>query len=222
MVRATVVVVGANRGIGLALVEAYLERGDAVLATCRSSNPQLDATGAEVVTGVDVTTEQGLDRLEEALEGRLVDVLIHNAGILTKETLSDLNVDRILRQFEVNALAPLRTVARMSRAMRPGSKVGILTSRMGSIADNGSGSMYGYRMSKAAVNAAGVSLARDLAPAGIAVALLHPGFVRTDMTGGNGYVDAAHAASGLVARLHALTLDVSGRFWHADGQELPW
>jgi NAD(P)-dependent dehydrogenase (short-subunit alcohol dehydrogenase family) len=93
---------------------------------------------------------------------------------------------------------------------------------MGSIDDNNSGGMYGYRMSKAAVNIAGVSLARDLAPRGIAVALLHPGFVRTEMTGGRGNVDPPEAARGLIARIDELTLETSGGFWHASGKRLPW
>jgi NAD(P)-dependent dehydrogenase (short-subunit alcohol dehydrogenase family) len=93
---------------------------------------------------------------------------------------------------------------------------------MGSIADNGSGGYYGYRMSKAAVNAAGVSLARDLAGRGIAVALLHPGMVATDMTGRHG-IAPADAARGVIARIDALSVENTGRFWHAGtGEELPW
>ena len=93
---------------------------------------------------------------------------------------------------------------------------------MGSIADNTSGGSYGYRMSKAAVNAAGVSLARDLEDSGIAVVLLHPGYVRTDMTGGSGQVEPAEAAAGLLARLDELDLAATGTFRHASGESLPW
>jgi NAD(P)-dependent dehydrogenase (short-subunit alcohol dehydrogenase family) len=93
---------------------------------------------------------------------------------------------------------------------------------MGSIADNSSGGRYGYRMSKAAVNMAGVSLARDLATAGVAVAILHPGFVRTDMTGRQGMIDPAESAAGLIARIDDLTLESSGSFWHCSGESLPW
>lgn len=217
-----VVVIGANRGIGLALVHTLIARGDRVVATCRTPSEGLSSTSAEVVTGVDVTRDAGIESLRAAIGSRSIDVLIHNAGVLTRETLTDLDAERIRWQFEVNALAPIRTIASLAPSLGEGAKVGILTSRMGSIADNTSGSMYGYRMSKAAVNAAGVSLARDLAGAGVAVALLHPGYVRTDMTGGNGYVGPDHAAEGLIARLDDLTLETSGRFWHADGPELPW
>ena len=106
--------------------------------------------------------------------------------------------------------------------MTPGAKVALITSRMGSIADNSSGGSYGYRMSKAALNAAGRSLAIDLAARGIAVGLLHPGYVRTDMTGGSGNVEASEAAAMLVARIDELDAAKSGSFRHANGEELPW
>ena len=106
--------------------------------------------------------------------------------------------------------------------MSQGSKVGIITSRMGSIADNDSGGSYAYRMSKAAVNAAGKSLSIDLKPKGIAVAILHPGWVRTDMTGHGGLIDADESAKGLLDRMAELNLDNSGTFWHMNGEVLPW
>ena len=97
-----------------------------------------------------------------------------------------------------------------------------MTSRMGSIEDNSSGGRYGYRMSKVAVNMAGRSLAHDLRSAGVAVAILHPGFVRTEMTGNTGLVDPPESAAGLMARIDELTLETSGSFWHANGELLPW
>jgi NAD(P)-dependent dehydrogenase (short-subunit alcohol dehydrogenase family) len=99
--------------------------------------------------------------------------------------------------------------------------MGLITSRMGSIDDNGSGGYYGYRMGKTALNMAGRSLAVDLKPRGIAVAILHPGMVATRMVGFAG-IPPEQAAAGLLARLDALTLGSSGRFWHANGEELPW
>ena len=106
--------------------------------------------------------------------------------------------------------------------LKPGSKVAIVTSRMGSMADNTFGGHYGYRMSKAAVNAAGVSLARDLEGHGIPVILLHPGYVNTDMTQHLGPVDPADAAAGLLDQIDRLTLEASGEFRHANGELLPW
>ena len=103
-----------------------------------------------------------------------------------------------------------------------GSKLAIITSRMGSVADNTSGGMYGYRASKAAVNMIGRSLAHDLRPRGVAVQLLHPGFVRTEMTGGNGMTDPDESAVSIAARVDELTIESTGTFRHANGEPLPW
>ncbi|HTQ04014.1 MAG TPA: SDR family oxidoreductase [Polyangiaceae bacterium] len=220
---ALAVVTGANRGIGLALVELLKQRELAVLATCRQSSPALDALGVEVVKGIDVTDEHGIAALASAVGNREVKLLINNAGILERSgSLAELDVASIRRQFDVNALAPLRVTAALRAQLPRGAKVGLITSRMGSIDDNSSGGAYGYRMSKAALNMAGKSLAVDLKAAGIAVAILHPGMVRTDMTGAHGQVAPLDAARGLLARLDELTLETSGGFWHANGEVLPW
>jgi len=218
----TTLVTGANRGIGLALCRRLKERGREVIAVCRQSSPALDALGVRVEPGVDVTSDQAVAALARRLEGVALDELVCNAGILREDGLDDRAYDDIRAQLEVNAIAALRVVAALHRQIRRGGKIALITSRMGSIGDNGSGGYYGYRMSKAALNAAGMSLARDLAPAGIAVGILHPGFVRTDMTEGTGNVDPADAAKQLVDRLEALTPETTGTFWHANGQVLPW
>lgn len=217
------VITGANRGIGLALTEALRARGVTVVAGCRSSSPALEQTGAEVVSGVEVTTDSGIQRLASAVGERQVDLLVNNAGILLwNEDLGRLAPEGLRQQFEVNAVAPLLVTQALAPRLARGSKVALITSRMGSIADNGSGGHYGYRMSKAALNAAGMSLTRDLAPRGVAVAILHPGMVSTDMIGGRGQVSPDEAAKGLLARIDALTLETSGTFWHANGEVLPW
>ena len=215
------VVTGAGRGIGLELCRQLRERGEIVVAACRRAEPGLAALGCEVVDGVEVTDDAGIARLVAALGGRRVDVLVNNAGILARESLDDFDVESIRRQFEVNALAPLRVTRALLPNLGEGSKVAIVTSRMGSIADNGSGGYYGYRMSKAAVNMAGASLARDLRGRGIAVLLLHPGMVATEMTGRSG-IPVHESASNLIARIDSLGLEQSGSFHHADGQTLPW
>jgi NAD(P)-dependent dehydrogenase (short-subunit alcohol dehydrogenase family) len=102
------------------------------------------------------------------------------------------------------------------------SKIAIITSRMGSIADNGSGRRYGYRMSKAALNAAGKSLAIDLEPKGVAVGIFHPGLVSTDMIGGNGDISADEAATRIAGLIDKLVISNSGTFWHSNGEVLPW
>ena len=156
------------------------------------------------------------------LDGVALDELVCSAGILREDGLDDAAYDDIRAQLEVNAIAPLRVVAALHKNLRRGGKIALITSRMGSIGDNGSGGYYGYRMSKAALNAAGMSLARDLASSGIAVAILHPGYVRTDMTDGAGNIDPADAAAQLCDRIDALTPETTGTFWHANGQVLPW
>jgi NAD(P)-dependent dehydrogenase (short-subunit alcohol dehydrogenase family) len=218
----TVVIVGANRGIGLELARQFKNRGDGVVAVCRKASDELAELEAEVIEGVDVTSERSLARLSEALEGRTIDVLVNNAGVLSDESLSDLDVDRIRRQFEINSLGPLRVTAALRGNLDSGSKVAIVSSRMGSIEDNTSGGRYGYRMSKAAVNMAGRSLAHDLKEAGIAVVVLHPGFVRTDMTGHQGLIDPPESAVGLIARIDELTVETSGSFRHTNGETIPW
>jgi len=122
----------------------------------------------------------------------------------------------------VNALGPLRTVHALLAALQTGAKIALITSRMGSMADNTSGGYYGYRMSKAALNAAGVSLAHDLKARRIAVAILHPGYVRTDMTDRAGMIEPDASARLLLQRIDELTLETSGTFWHANGERLPW
>jgi len=219
---AIALITGANRGIGLALAATLKARGDDVIGTCRHDAPELSKLGVEVAEGVDVTSDKSLNLLAERLQGRSLDLLINNAGLLSDEGLGHLDFAAIQRQMEVNAYGPLRVTQKLSALLRRGSKVALITSRMGSIADNDSGGMYGYRMSKAALNAAGKSLAIDLGKIGVLLAILHPGYVRTEMTGNRGNVEPEDAARGLLARLDELTPQTSGTFWHANGEVLPW
>lgn len=222
---ATYLITGANRGIGLSLAQQLARRGGTVIGVCRQSSADLAATGARVIDGVDVADADAVASLPARLDGQRIDGLVLNAGIFTSETLDALDADafaRIQRQFEVNTLGPLRVAAALQDHLAEGAKVGIITSRMGSVADNGSGAYYGYRASKAAVNAIGRSLAMDLAPRGVAVFLLHPGRVATDMLGGQGDIGPDEAAANLIARMDALTLAETGSFWHANGTPLPW
>ncbi|WP_347332271.1 SDR family oxidoreductase [Marinimicrobium locisalis] len=218
----TVVVTGANRGIGLSFVKRYLERGDTVYAACRQASDALADSGAHIVDGVDVSSEEGVARLAKALDGVNVDLLINNAGILRDESLGSLTPDTIRAQFDTNALGPLLVTEALSERLSDGGKVALITSRMGSIADNTSGGRYGYRMSKAALNAAGKSLSEDLKGRGVAVAILHPGLVGTEMIGGHGDLTPDEAAQRLVQRIDELTLENTGTFWHSNGSVLPW
>jgi NAD(P)-dependent dehydrogenase (short-subunit alcohol dehydrogenase family) len=216
------VVTGANRGIGLELARQLAARGRAVVAVCRRSSAELDALPVRVEAGHDLTDPQAGARLAARLAGEDIELLIQNAGVLIEDSLADADPRDVRTQLEANALAPLFLTRALAPRLSPGAKVALITSRMGSIGDNGSGGYYGYRMSKAALNAAGASLAHDLRPRGVAVVMLHPGAVRTDMTGGQGMVEPDEAVRGLLARIDELTLATTGRFLHQNGEVLPW
>ncbi|MBT8064984.1 MAG: SDR family oxidoreductase [Gammaproteobacteria bacterium] len=217
----TFLITGANRGIGLEMARQCVARGDQVIAACRSAGSELEQVGARIVEGVDVTDDDSVQRLAEALDGTVIDRLVNNAGILERTSLDRLDFESMERQFRVNTLGPLRVTAALLPRLQAGSSVFIITSRMGSIDDNTSGGSYGYRMSKAAVNMAGKSLAVDLQDSGIGVFLLHPGWVATEMTGQTG-IDAVDSARGLIQRMDELDIARTGSFWHQEGYELPW
>ena len=216
------VVTGANRGIGLALVTQLHRRGATVVAVCRQTSPELLALGVRVESGIDVTDPQAESGLATRLAQDDVEMLVHNAGIGLFETLEGTTSSSVTTQFQVNAVAPLFLTRALLPRLRPGAKVALVSSRMGSMGDNGSGGYYGYRMSKAALNAIGVSLAHDLKALGIAVVILHPGAVRTGMTGGQGAIEPETSAAGLLQRIDELELRSTGRFLHQDGTVLPW
>lgn len=225
-----VVITGGNRGIGLELVRHYAQQGAQVMVGCRSSSQALQELAqqhaVQIQTDLDVcdsaTIASWSRNIEQWRQGESISLLINNAGLLHKETLESLDEQGMAQQFQVNALGPVRVTGELMKQMDNGSKIAMVTSRMGSIADNQSGSYYGYRMSKAALNAASVSFAHDLKPRGIAVCLVHPGYVKTDMTGRQGNVTPEVSAKGIAARIEELTLEQSGRFVHAEGEALPW
>ena len=220
---ATVLVTGANRGIGLEYCRQLKARGDQVVAVCRQATPELEALGVRIEDGIELTEEAAIADLVGRLDGLALDGVILNAGVLQSMGLEDLDPEGIRRQFEVNALAPLLLARVLVRQMPRGSKLALMTSRMGSIDDNSSGGSYGYRMSKVALNMAGKSLAIDLEPRGIAVAILHPGLVRTRMIRFNpSGIPPEQSVKGLLARIDGLTMATSGSFWHANGELLPW
>ena len=217
----TILITGCNRGIGLQLCKQLLERGDNVIGVCRTASDELQSSGASIIDGIDVSESAAMPTLREALGDQRIDVLINNAGILRRDELGAIDYDAMLEQFRVNTLGPLRVTEALLDNLAEGSKVIIITSRVGSIEDNASGGNYGYRASKTAVNQVGTNLKHDLEPRGIAVALLHPGYVATDMTSGQG-IAPADSARGLIQRIDELDLATSGGFWHAEGYVLPW
>tara|TARA_B100000700_G_scaffold331326_1_gene463172 strand:+ start:1554 stop:2252 length:699 start_codon:yes stop_codon:yes gene_type:complete len=219
----TYLITGANRGIGLELARQLCDRGEDVIATCRSSSSELNSLSARVEQGVDITSGDSVLELKERLKGVHIDVLIQNAGIAEFNSLLDLDPQSIIKQFQVNALSPLCFVQTMLGYLSKSSKIALITSRMGSIEDNTSGGSYGYRMSKVALCMAGKSLSVDLKSAGISVAILHPGLVKTRMTGFTSKgIQPEESVKGLIRRIDELTLEKTGTFWHSNGEILPW
>ena len=224
----TFLVTGSDRGIGEALCREIHARGERVIAACLDDSKALRDHGMWVEPAVDVTSDAAIRGLAERLAGIRLDVLISNAGVVEPSELGRLDFAKLRREYEVNAFGPLRVTQALLPCLDEGSKVAIITSRVGSLGENLSGGLYGYRMSKAAANMAGICLARDLAKRGIAVICLHPGSVRTEMTRGltggvaGPFVDPPQAAKGLLARIDELTLETTGTFRHANGETLPW
>ncbi len=222
-----VLITGANRGIGLAMAKQYADAGHEIMAICRESSDELEELADQVISGIDLTDDAAVAQLTQLLALCLgdedkIDILINNAGLFKNEILGELDVESIRDQFEVNAIAPLTVTEAILPFLTKGSKVANITSRMGSIEDNTSGAYYGYRASKAALNAFTKSLAMDLKAQDIAVCVLHPGFVQTRMVGFNGDITPEQAASGLIERIAELNLSNTGGFWHSNGQSLPW
>jgi NAD(P)-dependent dehydrogenase (short-subunit alcohol dehydrogenase family) len=218
----TAVITGANRGIGLALSQQLASQGCEIIAICRTESEEIENIADMVISGIDVTNPDHIDQVKRIIGDHRVDLLINNAGLLQDEQLGNIDYDSIREQFEINTLAPLRVTESLLPNMIEGSKIINITSRMGSIADNDSGGRYGYRASKAALNAIGKSLAEDLKVRGIAVAQVHPGWVSTRMVNFNGLIDTDQAASGIIERIESLSLGSTGGFWHSNGEELPW
>ncbi len=222
----TALITGANRGIGLALTKLYSSKGYSVIAACRTASEQLIAlsknTTVRVVDKIDIADSKSIEVLKREVEQTKIELLINNAGILRDEVLGSINYDSIQWQFNVNTLGALRVTECFESNLNSGAKVAMITSRMGSMGDNTSGGRYGYRMSKAALNAASVSLAHDLKPKGIALAVIHPGLVGTDMIGGYGDVTPDQAAANIAQRIQSLSIANTGTFWHANGEVLPW
>ena len=224
----TVLVVGADRGIAHAISRQLNERGDTVIAACLVGNDELAAAGIRIEGGVDVTSQASVGALAASLtaEGVKLDAVFHVAGVLGLDQLGSIDYDDVRRQLEINTIGPLRTIEAVRDLLHDGSKVGIVTSRVGSLGDNSSGGMYAYRISKAAANMVALNLHHDLSKQGISVLALHPGMVATALTkdypGHFDYITPDQAAAGLIRDIDQLTPASSGRFQHSNGEFLPW
>ena len=219
----TYLITGSNRGIGLELCNQIHNRGDEVIATCRRASQELINLGVRIEENIDISSEEAITNLAKKLSGINLDCIINNAGIYEFNSLEDFQKKSILRQFEVNALGPIIMTQSLRHLLKRPSKVAFITSRMGSIGDNSSGSSYGYRMSKVALSMGAKSLSLDLLKEEIYVAILHPGLVSTRMTGltRNG-ITTEESVNRILKRIDSLNKNNSGTFWHANGQVLPW
>ncbi|MTI15380.1 SDR family oxidoreductase [Sansalvadorimonas verongulae] len=230
----TIVITGARRGIGLEFTRQYLEAGDTVFAIIRGTHP---SDGLAALTNQhpqltilygDVTSQSDLDRLKdeltEKLQGQSISLLINNAGIYgPRDALfGKVQPQDWLQVLQVNTIAPMMVSQSLSGLFSAGSKIAIISSKMGSMSDNTSGGSYIYRSSKAAVNAVGKSLSHDLAERDIAVGIYHPGWVQTDMGGASALISTPASVSGLRTTIAALTMENSGEFLNYDGSSIGW
>lgn len=224
----TVLITGANRGIGLELARQYAADGWNVIATCRDP---AQATALAAIPGVEihalaVDDPAAIAQLAAALAGRTLDLLINNAGVmgpdLPAQSRDGVDSEGWLQTLKVNSLAPLLLTLALRPALKAGAKVATLSSQLGSIAENESGGMYAYRASKAAMNMINKSLSVDLRDDGIICLVLHPGWVQTDMGGAKAPVQVPDSVRGLRRVIEAATMADSGSFIAFDGRRLPW
>ena len=226
---ATVLITGANRGLGLEFCKQYADEGWDVLACCR--NPETADKLADIpqvrVLPLDVSDFAQIDKLAAQLQDTAIDVLINNAGIYgdsPRRSFGQLDYAAWTQTLTINTQAPVKMAEAFLPHLQRGDKKMLvsISSQMGSIADNGSGGSIVYRTSKAALNAAMKSIAIDLAEQGIGVLVLHPGWVKTDMGGPNALIDAQKSVAGMRRVIAEFTPDQSGCFLKYDGSTLPW
>lgn len=225
----TVLITGTSRGIGLELARAYGAAGWTVIATLRDPEAfdrLAGMPGSVTPTQLDVADPASVAILGERLKGVALDLLIANAGQYGPRgvRLGQISYPTWQEVMAVNVMGALRVIETFLDHLRAGSgrRIVAVTSKMGSIADNGSGGNYLYRSSKAALNAAMRSVALDLAPEGFAVGVVHPGWVKTAMGGPNALIDTATSVAGMRRVIDGLTVATTGRFWNYDGAEIPW
>ncbi|ETI54976.1 hypothetical protein PPTG_07122 [Phytophthora nicotianae INRA-310] len=226
----TVLITGSNRGIGLAFTKHYAANGWNVIAAVRDTHSATDLNKIklEKILQIDTSDEESITAAAQQLKGQPIDLLINNAGVGGGGGIDQTTKAEMMKQFEINAVGPFLT----TRAFLPNLKLAVaksgfaivsqVTSRMGSIADNGSGGMYGYRASKTALNMVSSSLAHDLKDEKIIALALHPGYVVTRMTGHTGQTTPDDSVAGMTKIIAEATPEDSGKFFHFNGSNLPW
>ena len=222
----TVLVTGANRGLGLEFVKQLQEKGYKVIGTAR--NPQaatdLKATGARVEQ-LDVASQSSVEALAKVLQGVPIDILINNAGMAnrTDSSLATLDFDAMERTFQVNTMGPLRVTQALLPNLQAaqGKTIINITSRLGSI-ELSTGGLYSYRTSKTALNQINKIVSVELAPQGYTSIVMHPGWVKTDMGGADATLTIPESITGMLTVIDSLTIDKTGKFFNYNGEEIPW
>ena len=230
----TTLITGANRGIGLEFSRQLAEDGWCVLACSRDleKSDALNKLAAEyperiTLYALDVTDHRQIEKLSQILANKPIDLLINNAGVfpdINDRSFGQTDYDSWAHAFLVNTMAPLKMAEEFIAQITQSSRKTIvtITSKMGSVADNGRGGSYIYRSSKSAVNMVIKSIAIDLESNDIISVLLHPGWVRTDMGGPSGLISVEQSVSGMLSVIRAVTSADSGKFIAYDGQIIPW
>jgi NAD(P)-dependent dehydrogenase (short-subunit alcohol dehydrogenase family) len=228
----TVLITGANRGIGLEHARRYAERGARVFATARKPDQADELAALAKRHGqIEVLTYDAMDdaapaALKDRIGAEPLDLMFANAGAMgtRRQSFGDVDTEAVLNLIHVNALAPLKLAEALADNVAQSDRkvMAFQTSLMGSIEDNGSGGAYAYRLSKVALNMVGKGVANDLRGRGVIAVLLHPGWVRTRMGGPSGKISVEECVEGQQELLHALKPEQSGRFFNYDGRELPW
>ena len=224
---ATVLITGANRGIGLELARQYSEAGWQVIGTARQPDQATELANLNNarVMQLDVTDQDSVTRLANELSGQPIDLLINNAGILPRmQSVADIDIDQFEHILAVNSTGPVRVTQALLPNLRAGQqkKVSNITSNLGSITKNTAGGSYGYRESKAALNMFTRSLAAELRPEGFICVVIHPGWVQTDMGGANAPVPVQESVTGIRSVVDNLAPEDSGEFWTFKGDQIPW
>lgn len=229
----TVLITGANRGLGFGFCKKYAENSWKVIACCR--NPDVAAGLVALaqrfenirIETLDTSNFDQIDNLSKKLAGLSIDVLINNAGVYDDDrgnSFGRLDYSRWLASFTVNTMAPVKMAESFLPQLKQGEKKLIvsISSLMGSIADNGSGGSILYRTSKAALNAAMKNLSIDLGAQGLGVLILHPGWVQTDMGGKNALINVSTSVEGMCNAIDNFELTNTGAFVNYEGKLLPW
>ncbi len=229
----SILVTGANRGIGLEVVRYYAHQGWHVFASCRAPenahalNKMVQQFNDQIhVIPLDVTRQKHITRLAATLANQPIDILFNNAGVYgpNDAIFGNTQPEAWLETFRVNTIAPLKIIEALIDNVRKSQDKTIvtITSKMASIEDNGSGGNYIYRSSKAALNAVLKSTAIDLAPKGIKVLIIHPGWVKTEMGGPHAEISTEQSVRGISRVIHRATIEDSGTFFEYDGSLVPW